>query len=768
GYMVLQFEEGQSLKSWLRSLGRAPRQKELDQIVAPLLDALTLIHSTDFLHRDIAPDNIIIRTDGSPVLIDFGSARGEIAHHTRTVSALVKPGYSPYEQYAETGKQQGAWTDIYALAATLYHAITGRRPPDAPSRIVKDEFRPAREAAIGAYRAGFLAAIDRGLILNIEKRPRSVEAWRAELLAPDPQPRRWFAGGADPAVPGKEPLAETVSVAATVPLQHEPVPKTTSPLVPEPALPASAKPESPRRPGRFVDFIDGLRKPAVARRADIQGAAIAADLPPPSLKAAPVPNAGARQPAVTAHAAASSGLGWGPRAAADASVAGTEKLRPNPVLRASPSDKQTAAQRERDAKKEALLLPVPQAALKPPARRKPPKPRAIRSARRSWWRPLVFKLMIGIGIASIAVAYQDQLPRFEMRGSGIVSSSPRDIPEASIAMRRRSGAQETTEDRKANDRLKNDEPKSITSLLVRRFPAHPPGDTLAAYSLDQRLIVTTGRDGTMKIWSAKDGTLVRTLELDNGAATAIAVHRQNALTGHSEGTVVLWDLAAGTKIKTFKRNDARIWSLAFEGSGGDRFFAAAHDWSVALWETATQSAPLHVFNGHDNAVQAVTYSPAKGLVASGGADKLVNLWSTASLSNLQTYRPEKDFVTALQFSPDGRWLAVGMLDGRIRILSTRSRRRGRLISGHDDAISSLRFVDDGDRLISSSRDGTARVWGMSRRRLLRTYGSAGPALGSLDVSSSGREMVTAGDDGMVTVWRVAAPIPRPSSRQQDR
>ena len=91
-YMVLHFEEGGSFKSWLRGLKRAPRQAELDTMVAPLLDALEIIHKANFLHRDIAPDNIMVRRDGSPVLIDFGSARGQIASHSRTVSALVKPG----------------------------------------------------------------------------------------------------------------------------------------------------------------------------------------------------------------------------------------------------------------------------------------------------------------------------------------------------------------------------------------------------------------------------------------------------------------------------------------------------------------------------------------------------------------------------------------------------------------------------------------------------------------------------------------------------
>ena len=188
GYMVLHFEEGDNLKIWAKSLGRAPRQKEIDGLVSPLLDALEAIHAADFLHRDIAPDNIIVRRDNtSPVMIDFGSARGEIAKQTRTLSALVKPGYSPYEQYSETGHRQGPWTDIYALAATLYHLISGKRPPDAPSRVVKDDYLPAKDVALSSYRAGFLKAIDWGLSLEPERRPQSIQAWRSRLLAPDPR-----------------------------------------------------------------------------------------------------------------------------------------------------------------------------------------------------------------------------------------------------------------------------------------------------------------------------------------------------------------------------------------------------------------------------------------------------------------------------------------------------------------------------------------------------------------------------------------------------
>ena len=270
GYMVLHFEEGKSLKNWLKDLGRAPRQKELDAIVAPLLDALETIHKSDYLHRDIAPDNIIIRKSGDPVLIDFGSARGEIASQTKTVSALVKPGYSPYEQYAETTRSQGPWSDIYALGGTLYHAVTGKRPPDAPSRMIKDELVPAREAAVGGYRAGFLNAIDRALALGVDARPQSIPAWRGDLLAPDAPRTGWLNRPRE-----KKKPEEPVALAKTVPLTHMPPP-----------------PDVPGPKGGLLDAFEALGKKPTGEKAVSPApakpeAAVAAEAAPPPKAAAP-------------------------------------------------------------------------------------------------------------------------------------------------------------------------------------------------------------------------------------------------------------------------------------------------------------------------------------------------------------------------------------------------------------------------------------------------------------------------------------------------
>ena len=183
-YMVMIFEQGQSFATWLKTLGRSPTQEELDRIAGPLLDALEMMHAESFLHRDIAPDNIIVRADGTPVLLDFGAARRAVGEKSETLTGVVKSGYSPHEQYATDGRLQGPWTDIYAFGATLYRAVTGKTPEEATLRMTDDRLAPAVVAATGTYRPGFLSAIDACLKVRPSERPQSVAELRPMLLSP--------------------------------------------------------------------------------------------------------------------------------------------------------------------------------------------------------------------------------------------------------------------------------------------------------------------------------------------------------------------------------------------------------------------------------------------------------------------------------------------------------------------------------------------------------------------------------------------------------
>jgi len=185
-YIVLAYESGTDMAQWLRQLGRPPSQEELDRLLLPLLSALEDVHRHNMMHRDISPDNLLIRDDGQPVLIDFGSARESIRGRARALSAIVKHGYSPPEQYTSKPELQGPWTDIYALSATLYRAISGKLPPDATERFVRDDVQPLARLARAAYRKGFLDAIDRGLRMKVEERPQSIVEWRERLFQAEP------------------------------------------------------------------------------------------------------------------------------------------------------------------------------------------------------------------------------------------------------------------------------------------------------------------------------------------------------------------------------------------------------------------------------------------------------------------------------------------------------------------------------------------------------------------------------------------------------
>jgi serine/threonine protein kinase len=191
-YMVMRYEQGENLGTLLDRRGTLG-QDELLRVLLPIVDGLERVHEAGFIHRDIKPENIHIRADGSPVLLDFGSARFAPGR-SRAMTVLVAPGYAPLEQYDGEARTQGPWTDIYGLAATAYRAMAGVPPPDAVLRVrgrlgsTTDTLVPAASLGQGRYSAALLAAIDHGLQLAEADRPQSMAAWRDELVGDSSAP----------------------------------------------------------------------------------------------------------------------------------------------------------------------------------------------------------------------------------------------------------------------------------------------------------------------------------------------------------------------------------------------------------------------------------------------------------------------------------------------------------------------------------------------------------------------------------------------------
>jgi serine/threonine protein kinase len=176
-YMVMEFVEGAALTDWIKT--RRPLvQAQAASLIGPLLDGLQVVHQAGVLHRDIKPGNIYIREDGTPVLLDFGSARQK----STELTAVVSPGFAPFEQYHTKGNQ-GPWSDIYALGGVLYWMVTGNKPHEAAARIKADTMPSALQASDRSlYRPEFLSAIDWALAPNEDQRPQSVAEWREAVI----------------------------------------------------------------------------------------------------------------------------------------------------------------------------------------------------------------------------------------------------------------------------------------------------------------------------------------------------------------------------------------------------------------------------------------------------------------------------------------------------------------------------------------------------------------------------------------------------------
>jgi hypothetical protein len=249
--MVMPYYEGPTLKAALAQQAERPDEATIRTWLDPLLDALAVLHGAGCLHRDIAPDNILLTASG-PLLLDFGAARRVIGDLTHDLTVVLKPGYAPIEQYGDVPTMtQGPWTDLYALACVVYYAITGKVPMPSVERAIEDHLPLLSTAAAGRYGESLLRVMDAALAVRPQDRPQDVARLRTLLGSPAPPSTQaamrpgarlwpfaamaaavlvifavWLAGsGKDdrpqPPNPGPQPMV-TVSVGSAV-LVHRPV-----------------------------------------------------------------------------------------------------------------------------------------------------------------------------------------------------------------------------------------------------------------------------------------------------------------------------------------------------------------------------------------------------------------------------------------------------------------------------------------------------------------------------------------------------------------
>jgi serine/threonine protein kinase len=265
-YMALDYIRGHDLLEIIDEKRADLSPDLIVRIATKLIAAVGYVHDNGLLHCDISPDNIFVTPGGEPILIDFGAARRTAAGAAEKYSGLsvVKDGYSPHELYT-AGGNSGPWSDIYALAASLYHAISGAAPVNCQSRLAAlaekraDPLTPLAGAMAG-YPSGFLESIDRAMAVMPVARFQTAAEWLQALPQTETRPdrkvvlvRRVVPGPAEPPVPMPQPAPVAAPTQALAPLALAP-----SALAPV----ASALPVRPRRPTTRVAEVDlsGLRR----------------------------------------------------------------------------------------------------------------------------------------------------------------------------------------------------------------------------------------------------------------------------------------------------------------------------------------------------------------------------------------------------------------------------------------------------------------------------------------------------------------------------
>jgi serine/threonine protein kinase len=179
-YMVMQYERGRTLQEHIQKHKGEIREAFVRNVFTRLLNGLREVHTQKLLHLDIKPSNIYLRTDGNPVLLDFGAARQALNYSGPALKPMYTPGFAAPEQY-KSPEEMGPWTDIYAVGASMYACLSGSSPQAADKRLEKDQLLSAAKRWDGKYSGHLLETIDWCMVLDHPSRPKSVFALQKVL-----------------------------------------------------------------------------------------------------------------------------------------------------------------------------------------------------------------------------------------------------------------------------------------------------------------------------------------------------------------------------------------------------------------------------------------------------------------------------------------------------------------------------------------------------------------------------------------------------------